>query len=830
MRTHNAITAKLISYCLVVTFAFFSAFSAGSLFAERGPQTAGDLLEVSSPAGNNLNEESRQRITMDLKGVDILDVLKILSKQTGLNIVAGRDVQGSVTLFLQNIDAWNALRKILETANLAFVKEEGIIRVVTEKEYEQLFGKPFYDYRRAQTFTLKFAKATDVAELLGEIKTSLGRIIVDDRTNTIVVYDIPQTLEEVSKIVSDMDVATQRKVFSLRYASAEDLESKLKDMVNPATGTLEVDKRSNRVYMSDIPERVRQVEALVQEFDMQPAQVLIEAKVVEVVLNDQTRFGIDWNLMFKGIHGRQFKINSNNNTPTNPTQGPLANATLTEFIKGTNTGISGDNFNFIIQALEGIGKANVLSSPRLTVLNNQEAKLAVATKEPFISQTVVQGNTTATTADNVQFVDVGVTLTVKPTITEDNHVVIKIKPAVSSSGTPLELQGVSSGSNTAFVRTRVPVVTTQEVETTVIVKSGTTIVMGGLIQDRLEKTAKKIPVIADIPFFGYPFRSKGEDFKKTELVVFLTPFIIKPNQNTEETRRFLAPDGSLLDFDKTANVDYVESYRKSDHPLKRRGRPYWYKEPKDLPKPNDDVAETSVEPIVVSDTPAVSQSLKIGAATEASSANRDSSPDDSLKQFENKKVMVVDSRNDPSAAMDFPAIIGKPVGTPRFRKMTPEETSAQRAAKSSGEESIAERAGKENGSFSSAQTAADAQKSSLIPENQSVSISQEIKPAVVTPAPAKSMTWPQYYQALKTEVAETLKQHPTVSQLRGEIRVEFTITGSGKMRDLKVLDSRDIRGAGQKSLIQEALSKRASYSPIPPELGDSKKVQLTLQL
>lgn len=170
----------------------------------------------------------------------------------------------------------------------------------------------------------------------------------------------------------------------------------------------------------------------------------------------------------------------------------------------------------------------------MTVLNNAEAKLAVATREPFVSQTVVQSVNTSTTADNVQFVDVGVTLTVIPEISVDDYIQMKIKPEISTAGTPLELQGVAQGSNTAFTRTRVPVVTTQELETTVMMKSGTMLVIGGLIQDKHDKTSVKLPVLGSLPFLGRAFSSEARDATKTELVIFLTPTILRPDVSTAE--------------------------------------------------------------------------------------------------------------------------------------------------------------------------------------------------------------------------------------------------------------------------------------------------------
>ncbi|MBI4550622.1 MAG: hypothetical protein HY714_06815 [Candidatus Omnitrophica bacterium] len=437
--------------------------------------------------------EAAQRVTFEFQGVNILDVLKLLSKRSGLNIVAGKNVQGQVSIFLQDVEVMDALATILETSDLAYVKERGIIKVMTQKDYEDLYGRPYQDTRSARQFDLKYAKAQALAETLGQMKSAFGRVLVEPRTNTLIVTETPEVLREMEALIRKTDRPSVSKVFRLRHAKVEDLESKLAKLIQEGQGSLEVDKKSNRVFARDTKERVEKVARVIKAFDVRQPQVLIEAKVMEVKLSDEFRLGIDWQLVLE-------KVGSLNTLKTAAAYAvaPPAGATLTTLALGSGL----DDLQVLIQAIEKMGKTNTLSSPRLTVLNNAEAKLAVATREPFVSQTVVQSVNTSTTADNVQFVDVGVTLTVIPEISVDDYIQMKIKPEISTAGTPLELQGVAQGSNTAFTRTRVPVVTTQELETTVMVKSGTMLVIGGLIQDKHDKTSVKLPVLGSLPFLG----------------------------------------------------------------------------------------------------------------------------------------------------------------------------------------------------------------------------------------------------------------------------------------------------------------------------------------
>lgn len=515
------------------------------------------------------------KVSLEFQGVNILDVLKLIAKRSGLNIVAGKNVQGQVSLFLQNVEVMDALTTLLETSELAYIEDRGIIKVMTKKDYEELYGKPYEDTRITRQYSLGYARSEALSQTLSEMKSAFGKIVVEPRTNTLVITETPDVMADMESLIRKTDQPAVSKVFKLRHAKVEDLEPKLAKLIQEGQGSLEVDKKSNRVFVHDTQARVEKVRRLIEAFDVRQPQVLIEAKVMEVKLSDEFRFGIDWQLLVE-------KVGSLNTLKTAATYtvAPPAGATLTALTLGSGL----DDLQVLIQMIEKMGKTNTLSSPRLTVLNNEEAKLAVATREPFVSQTVVQSVNTSTTADNVQFVDVGVTLTVRPEISEDDHIQMKIKPEISTAGTPLELQGVAQGSNTAFTRTRVPVVTTQELETTVIVKSGTTLVIGGLIQDKESKTSVKLPILGNIPVLGKAFTSKSNDFTKTELVIFITPTILEPAVSTKETRSYFDRKGRLLSHNETGGFSFDKAYTYSQGPLRQDDKPYWQASGFELPQ------------------------------------------------------------------------------------------------------------------------------------------------------------------------------------------------------------------------------------------------------
>lgn len=510
--------------------------------------------------------DAEEVLTLELQGVNILDVLKLLAKRSGLNIVAGKNVQGQVSLFLQQVKVMDALITILETSDLAYVEDRGIIKVLTKKDYEDLYGRPYRDTRETRQFTLVHAKADTVMAALNQIKSTFGKIVAEPRTNTLSITETPEVLKEMAALIERADQPFESRVFKLQYAKAEEVGGKLQKIAQTGQGTLEVDAKSNRIFVHDTAEKVRRIEEMVQAFDVRQPQVLIEAKVIEVNLSDNFRFGIDWDLVADNVGS----LNTLAGAAAFPVSAPAGAALSTLTIGSGN-----DDLQTVIQIIEQMGKTNTLSSPRLAVINNEEAKLSVATRQPFVSQTVVQSANTSTTADQVQFVDVGVTLSVTPAISEDNFIQMKVKPEISSAGTPVELEGVSQGSDTPFTRTIIPVVTTQELETVVMVKSGTTLVIGGLIQDTEGKTMVKLPILGNIPIVGRAFTSKTHDATKTELVVFLTPTILMPDENSPETKRFFSAKGALLPHDQTGGYNFDKAYFHSQGPVRTDDKPYW---------------------------------------------------------------------------------------------------------------------------------------------------------------------------------------------------------------------------------------------------------------
>ncbi len=556
-------------------------------------------------------EGDGQTISLELRNINIVDILKILSQTGGINIVAGPSVRGNTTIFLEDVNVWDALRIILEINRLAYIQDGDILKVITEKEYEQMYGVPFHNTAQTKVFKLKHARVDDVTSALNSIKSTKGKIIVDERTNTLIVIDTPDAMKGVIEVIGELDVLVATRIYQLKYttpdiiediakdiitkkgfmqvdpltnkiiitdtvesldfidtiikeydqkpftetrtiylsfASYEDIEPKIKDLLTKEVGLVITDKRTNALVITDYPDKIDDIVEIIKTLDTIHKQVMIDCKIVNVILNDDFAMGIDFEKLFAGGHSsrgigyeQQFGTVSSDGLafpiPGAATTGEITSGNVRGF-NSTGSG-TGSVFTFgredqvrtAIRMLKRVGKTKLLSEPRITVMNNEEAQIQVGTDEPFVTSSTTVNSSTSSTAEDIQFIDVGVLLSVTPTINDTGYITMKIKPEVSQVARTV----LTSKSNT------IPVVQTSELETTVMVKNRTTIVLGGLIRETRSKSVSKMPIIGSIPILGIPFRSTQTRVRQEELLIFLTPTILSGEKDmlaSEDSRAF----------------------------------------------------------------------------------------------------------------------------------------------------------------------------------------------------------------------------------------------------------------------------------------------------
>jgi general secretion pathway protein D len=274
----------------------------------------------------------------------------------------------------------------------------------------------------------------------------------------------------------------------------------VQDLTNQVTVIPDVN--TNSVIVVTTPENARLIEQILAQLDKIPEQVMIETLIVEASLDASTRFGVEWNFI-------------QNNVFNQPGATGEASTVFPDTTNDADTGfrysITGGKLETIIQALQSDTKFEVLSTPRIFTSNNVQAQINISQSVPYVlsSREDANGNLTF----NYAFEDVGIVLTVTPRITSNGYVTMDVTQTAN------DLQG--------FTSFNAPIVNQRQADTTVSVRDGETVVLGGIIRSTVTSTVRKVPILGDIPILGEIFKSTSKGKTKTELLVFLTPRIVR---------------------------------------------------------------------------------------------------------------------------------------------------------------------------------------------------------------------------------------------------------------------------------------------------------------
>jgi type II secretory pathway component GspD/PulD (secretin) len=508
---------KVCIQAFLVLCATFILFFTGLVLAEdslkqmnvvqdRATEESQVLEQAAKAPESTSGSGSMDKISLDLKGIDINELFKLLSAKSGITIATSPDVQGRVTVFMNNLSFFDALDVITTMQNLAYIQEANVVKVMTLMEYEKVYGKKFGERKQTRTFRLAYAKPVNVLNVINSLKSELGKIISDDSTGTIIVMDTPQSLEIMANTIKELDQPLDTVVFDINYARSADIKNYLNELITPGVGQIIVDERSSKVVVYDLPQRLNRIKKLMQEFDEQSRQVLISGEIIEVTVDDKFQSGIAWDKIFG-------KLELVGNFPVSPTLSSYGKISL-----GT---LATDNYNIVMNMLSTYGSTKVLTRPRIVVVNKEEAKILVGTREAYVTSTQSQGESTTLTAESVQFIDVGLKLAVVPTIGSDGFITMKIKPEISSVQSTL----------TTTAGTVVPIVSTSQSESVVKVKDGNMLIIAGLFREENIKNDTGYPKLSRMPILGYFFSNRERQKKRTELVIFITPTIITGASN-----------------------------------------------------------------------------------------------------------------------------------------------------------------------------------------------------------------------------------------------------------------------------------------------------------
>ena len=292
-------------------------------------------------------------------------------------------------------------------------------------------------------------------------------------------------------------------------------------------GQIQADPATNSLIITASQPQYRQMRAVIDKLDARRAQVFVESLIAEVNADKAAEFGIQWQGVLGkagdaavGVLGTNFSIGGANivSLATKAATGTVAPST------GVNLGVANQVngvyvLGFLARALEANGDGNILSTPNLLTLDNEEAKIVIGQNVPFITGQFTNTGSTGTGAVNpfqtIERKDVGLTLRVKPQISENGTVKLTIFQEVSS------VQASSVNSATGLITNK------RSIESNVLVQDGAIVVLGGLLSDEYSGNQEKVPGLGDIPFFGNLFKSEARSRKKTNLMVFLRPVVVR---------------------------------------------------------------------------------------------------------------------------------------------------------------------------------------------------------------------------------------------------------------------------------------------------------------
>jgi type II secretory pathway component GspD/PulD (secretin) len=556
-------------YCLVlVSFIFLLSITA---IAAEEVQPEG----VQAAGGEAVKEEDRIPggmqgfVSLDLRSIDVIDALKFLSKRANLNIVTTKNVAGRVTLMVENVLVKDVFDIMLRANKLAYDQRGQIYNVMTEDEYKALYGRPFSDAREVVTFRLKYAIPEQAFSLFDTLKSDIGRVLVDPESGHVLIIDIPARIAEMSKALETFEQKNEVRIFPLQYAKAKDVEEQLKGQLEAKKlGSVKADERANQVMVQTLAGRMNDIERLIHQLDTKTKEVVIDVTIVKLKLSDENTKGLQWEGLFDTLELKNalFYMGSTPFATVNPvtTAGTftsrgetLANLTAQGLsgtgsypFSGTTSNLSGStvavgteklniglvgkqDFNTVLKYIQTLGSSKILANPKLVVTNNQESRIHVGEKQAYVTTTTTTGQVTSTVAEQVTFVDIGTQLSITPTINEDGYVTMKVKAEISSVASTL----ITPTQN------KIPIIDSSLAETTVMVKEGTTIIIGGLRKDERTENAKNTPFLSKIPLLGELFKSGTNTVTKTELIIMLTPRIVTGDVFVTESGRKIEQSG-----------------------------------------------------------------------------------------------------------------------------------------------------------------------------------------------------------------------------------------------------------------------------------------------
>jgi MSHA biogenesis protein MshL len=478
--------------------------------------------------------DSGRAYSLTLKNADLRDVLILLSKESGVSIVAERGLRGTVQIEAKNKKLGELLYTILKPLGYTASVENGMILVGRPKLSTRTFRMNYLkDTRNSSSnmnvsgFTTGGGGSVSVStngksDYWGAIESSLELFVFGTTgkgRRESGGYIVGETEKKPAADSKTVGQGTTDKKFTATepddpmLSSTQLNENQLKQLV--------VNEMAGIIQITDFPENLDKIASFLTDVEEgSKRQVLIQAHIMEVNLSDSYAMGIDWKTI----------INKSSNFSIAQTIVPTTSGAASAGSNVFKISAVGDSFGVMLDAMKEQGNVNMLSSPKISALNNQKAVIKLTTKEVSWVSTkttsnVSNGSDTFTTTPQID--EVGIFLDVTPQIGLDGSVVMQIHPSVS------EIREISTSPDKSSTK---PVVDVREIDTMVDAKAGETIVIAGLISDKLLEAKRGVPLLGDIPYLGALFSYNKQTRTKSELVIMMTPYFLNA-KSIDDIRR-----------------------------------------------------------------------------------------------------------------------------------------------------------------------------------------------------------------------------------------------------------------------------------------------------
>ena len=419
------------------------------------------------------NKFTGRKISLDLQDADIVNVMRLFAEVANLNVILAPDVKGKVTVRMVNVPWDQAMSIILKMNGLGYALEDHILRIA-----------------------------------------SVGVLAKEDEDEL--------RAKETKKKAEDLVT----RIVPINYSTAATIEGTIKKSLSPRGETV-TDARTNTLIVKDIERNVDEVVSLIKLLDKPIPQIMIEARIVEATVTFSSQIGVQW--------GGNFQASASTGNPTGlvfpntigvtggPTMGTVPSGNGNFIVNmpaaaGATTGGGAIGFTFgsiskalnldlVLSALESTGEGKVISSPKVSALDNKEAKIEQGLSIPF--------STTSASGTQIQFIDAKLSLIVTPHATPDGKIFMKISATKNAPNT--SVTGASGE----------PSIQKNEATTEVLVADGETSVIGGILTTDNTVSYTKVPFFGDLPFIGFLFKTKTTSQNKDELLIFITPRIVR---------------------------------------------------------------------------------------------------------------------------------------------------------------------------------------------------------------------------------------------------------------------------------------------------------------